>query len=106
MRVLFVTGTMRSWVRKLGTEEEEVVVDVLVLRAAAFWVITAARLPPAEEPPIAILERLRDRRVEPSLWVQRTASQESWTAAGKGFSGASLFWLRVSFGGWNEYMGI
>lgn len=91
--MLSVTGTMRSWVRKereLGAVSER-----------AFCVITAARLPPAEEPPTAILVRLRESRVEPSFWSQRRASQESWTAAGKGFSGASLdYSLIFQFCGW------
>lgn len=49
----------------------------------------AARFPPAEEPPMAVLEGLRDRvEMVEGRRVQRTASQLSWTAAGKGDSGA------------------
>src|SRR3569833_1519481 len=52
--------------------------------------MTAARLPPAEEPPVASLDKSRLRMSFPLLRTQRTASQASCTAAGKGFSGASL----------------
>jgi len=42
----------------------------------------AARFPPAEEPPIAKLWGLSDRRRVPVVWSQRRTSQLSWTAAG------------------------
>jgi hypothetical protein len=52
----------------------------------------AARLPPAEEPPTLSLDlRLMFKWViVEGVCSQRRASQQSWTAAGKGFSGASL----------------
>jgi len=79
--VLSVTGTIRSCVLKtIGFE-----------RRAALWHMIAARFPPAEDPPMAILEEEIFRTFWPIGDVaQRTASQESWTAAGKGSSGASL----------------
>jgi hypothetical protein len=60
-------------------------------RARALCVMIAARLPPAEEPPVESLLVLMNRWE--AVWgemSQRRASQQSWTAAGKGFSGASL----------------
>jgi hypothetical protein len=49
-----------------------------------------ARFPPAEEPPVAILEMSICRADAPSETSQSRASQQSWTAAGNGVSGASL----------------
>jgi hypothetical protein len=49
-----------------------------------------ARLPPAEEPPVAILDTSTPRLEGPSAISQRRASQQSWTAAGQRFSGARL----------------
>lgn len=80
--VLSVTGTMSSCLRNLGLEE-----DVL---SAILWQTVAARLPPAEEPPMACFDRSRLRRDAPGPWIQFVASQESCTAAGNGHSGASL----------------
>jgi len=65
--VLSVTGTLRSCVRN----------EMGVLVERAFCVITAAKLAPAEEPPVATFLVLSDKRVEPSARSQRTASQES-----------------------------
>lgn len=71
--VLSVTGTMRSWSRNFGTMEGA---------ERALWHIIAARFPPAEEPPMATLERSRESSVAAVDCSQRRASQESWTAAG------------------------
>ena len=89
--VLSITGTERSC-REIRKG---------VLRVMVRWHIIAARLPPAEDPAVAIL----DVSMERVDWVsgevsQRRASQLSWTAAGKGDSGDSLLvgwfqWLVV-----------
>ena len=50
--VLSVTGTMRSCARNLGTS---------VGAERALWHMIAARFPPAEEPPMATLERSMER---------------------------------------------
>lgn len=50
-----------------------------------------AKLPPADEPPVAILEVLMESREGPSASSQSSASQQSCTAAGQGLSGASLY---------------
>lgn len=60
-------------------------------RERDFCVIIAARFPPAEEPPVESLLVLIDRcEAVSGEMSQRRASQQSWTAAGKGSSGASL----------------
>jgi hypothetical protein len=79
--VLSMTGTIRICNRKVGEGGGAI---------AALWHIIAARLPPAEEPPVACLLRSRERREAPMVCVHSTASQESLTAAGQGASGASL----------------
>ena len=81
--MLSVTGTERSWARKWTGGES----------VRALWVMIEARFPPAEEPPVAILDVLIESRERPSEISQRRDSQQSWTAAGKGFSGASLLAL-------------
>ena len=68
-----VTGTMRSCARNFGTS---------VGAERALWHIIAARFPPAEEPPIATLERSRARAWAPVEFSQTSVSQESCTAAG------------------------
>lgn len=71
--VLSVTGTIRSWTLNAGTRVGD---------ERALWHNIAARFPPADEPPMAALERLRCRRELPVDLSQRRDSQESWTAAG------------------------
>lgn len=79
--VLSVTGTISSCILK----------TIGFGRRAALWHMIAARFPPAEDPPMASLEEEIFRVSWPMGEVaQRTASQESWTAAGNGSSGASL----------------
>lgn len=78
--VLSVTGTESNCARnRIGGES-----------VRAFWVMMQARLPPADEPPVAILEVLTESREGPSASSQSSASQQSCTAAGQGFSGAKL----------------
>jgi hypothetical protein len=60
-------------VRKVGTRDGD---------ERALWHITAARFPPAEEPPIADLERSIESWDAPPSLSHRRGSQESWTAAG------------------------
>lgn len=71
--VLSITGTERSWREILGTVEGA---------ERALWHITAARFPPADEPPIAAFERSMFSNDGPKVLSQRRASQESCTAAG------------------------
>jgi hypothetical protein len=59
--VLFVTGTINSWVRNFGTRLAEEGGN-----EATFWHMIAARLPPALEPPTAVFKRLRCRTE--ALW--------------------------------------
>ena len=66
--MLSVTGTMRSWTLNGGTRVGD---------ERALWHITAAKLPPAEEPPMATFEGLSCRRESPIVCSQRSASQES-----------------------------
>lgn len=82
--VLSITGTINNWTRNFGTMEEE---------QSDLWHIIAAKFPPAEEPPIAhfIMSIWRREMVGGKASQMRT-SQESWTAAGYGNSGASLFY--------------
>lgn len=78
--VLSVTGTESNCARNRTGGES----------VRAFWVMMEARLPPADEPPVAILKALMESREGPSASSQSTASQQSCTAAGQGFSGARL----------------
>jgi hypothetical protein len=68
--VLSMTGTIRSWTRNFGT------------RVGAETALTAARLPPADEPPMVTLERSAERREAPIELSHTRASQQSCTAAG------------------------
>jgi hypothetical protein len=80
MAVLSVTGTESTWdVKWTGGDN-----------ARAFWDTIAARLPPADDPPIAILDRLIESLETPSETSHSNASQLSYTAAGQGYSGARL----------------
>lgn len=78
--VLSVTGTESNCARNRTGGES----------IRAFWVMMEARLPPADEPPVAILEVLMESREGPSASSHSSASQQSCTAAGQGFSGARL----------------
>lgn len=79
--VLSITGTDKSCREILKG----------VSRATVRWHIIAARFAPAEEPAVAILRGSMERRSRvKGVVIQRRASQASWTAEGKGDSGASL----------------
>lgn len=81
MAVLSATGTESSCVATVGKSG----------RFVARWQMMAVRFAPADEPPIAIREMSRLSFSVPVVeMAQRTDSQQSSTAAGKGFSGASL----------------
>jgi len=69
------------------------------------WHIIAARLPPAEEPPVETLRRFSGAGIVEGASVesQRRASQQSWTAAGYGDSGARLRIVRTF--AWNKFEG-
>jgi hypothetical protein len=79
-----VTGTMRIWRRNLGTRVGEQV---------DLWHIIAARLPPAEEPPMAIFEGLSERRLVPVLRSKRRVSSSRGLLLGRGFL-APVFRIR------------